>query len=37
MGNEYRKSLSPINNMNEIEVEVDKKNEVGEEFILEDW
>ena len=39
MGNEYRKSLKPINSMDEIEIEEeeDKKNELGEEFILEDW
>ena len=38
MGNEYRKSINRINVMDEIEKkEEEKKNEIGEEFILEDW
>ena len=37
MGNEYRKSKR-LNSMEEIEKkEEEKKNEIGEEFILEDW
>ena len=38
MGNEYRKSINRMNVMDEIEKkEEEKKNEIGEEFILEDW